>query len=60
MNGIDLIVDGGKLVAGLDDNSGNRWGHTVGNKLFVWRSGIGIDARSSSTNCCAPCAYMAS
>ena len=41
---LDLIVDGGQLVAGLDDNTGNRWGHTVGNKLFVWRSGIGIDA----------------
>ena len=42
---LDLIVDGGRLVAGLDDNSGNRWGHTVGNRLFVWRSGIGIDAQ---------------
>jgi hypothetical protein len=42
---LDLIVDGGQLVAGLDDNTGNRWGHTVGNKLFVWRSGIGIDAQ---------------
>ena len=42
---LDLIVDGGQLVPGLDDNSGNRWGLTVGNKLFVWRSGVGIDAQ---------------
>jgi hypothetical protein len=42
---LDLIVDGGQPVDGLDDNSGNRWGHTVGNKLFVWRSGVGIDAQ---------------
>jgi hypothetical protein len=41
---LDLIVDGGALVGGLDDNAGNRWGQTVGNRLFVWRSGIGIDA----------------
>ena len=41
---LDLIVDGGQLVGGLDDNLANRWGKTVGNKLFVWRSGIGIDA----------------
>lgn len=42
---LDLIVDGGRLVDGLDSNAGNRWGLTVGNKLFVWRSGIGIDAK---------------
>ena len=41
---LDLIVDGGQLVRGLDDNAGDRWGKTVGNALYVWRSGIGIDA----------------
>ena len=41
---LDLIVDNGQLVSGLDDNTGDRWGQTVGNKLFVWRSGVGIDA----------------
>ncbi|MCU1399472.1 MAG: hypothetical protein JWN62_2581 [Acidimicrobiales bacterium] len=41
---LDLIVDNGQLVPGLDDNTGNRWGETVGNKLFVWRSGVGVDA----------------
>jgi hypothetical protein len=42
---LDLIVDNGQLVNGLDDNTANRWGHTVGNELFVWRSGVGIDAQ---------------
>jgi hypothetical protein len=41
---LDLIVDGGHLVDGLDSNAGNRWGRTVGNALYVWRSGIGVDA----------------
>ena len=42
---LDLIVDGGKLTAGLDSNAGDRWGRTVGNTLYVWRSGLGIDAQ---------------
>ncbi len=41
---LDLIVDNGALVSGLDDNTANRWGKTVGDVPFVWRSGIGIDA----------------
>lgn len=41
---LDLIVDGGKLVGGLDDNTADRWGKTVGNTLLVWRSGLGVDA----------------
>ena len=42
---LDLIVDGGILTTGLDTNVGNRWGRTVGNALYVWRSGVGIDAQ---------------
>ncbi len=42
---LDLIVDGGQLVDGLDSNKANQWGKTVGNALYVWRSGIGIDAQ---------------
>jgi hypothetical protein len=41
---LDLIVDAGKPVPGLHDNVGNRWGKTVGNELYVWRSGVGVDA----------------
>ena len=39
---LDLIVDGGAPVAGLADNSGGRWGYTLGNAKYVWRSGIGV------------------
>jgi hypothetical protein len=39
-----LIVDGGAPVAGLESNVGNRWGRTLGNRLFVWRSGVGVTA----------------
>lgn len=39
-----LIVDGGKPVDDLDENPGAKWGATVGNKVFVWRSGVGVTA----------------
>lgn len=38
---LDLLVDGGRVVPGLDANRGGAWGKTLGNKLFVWRSGVG-------------------
>lgn len=38
---LDLLVDGGHVVPGIADNSNGRWGQTLGNKLYVWRSGIG-------------------
>ncbi|MBV8295588.1 MAG: hypothetical protein JO085_02025 [Acidimicrobiia bacterium] len=37
-----LIVDGGAPVAGLDQNLRGQWGATLGNRLFVWRSGVGV------------------
>jgi hypothetical protein len=41
---LDLIVDHGRPVSYLNDNTGDRWGRTVGNAYYVWRSGIGITA----------------
>lgn len=41
---LDLLVDGGRVVAGLDSNLHGRWGKTLGNKLYVWRSGVGETA----------------
>src|SRR5256886_10239534 len=35
---LDLMVDGGQAVPGLDSDSNNKWGATLGNKVFVWRS----------------------
>lgn len=37
-----LLVDNGQIAPGIDNNVGNRWGATLGNKLYVWRSGIGM------------------
>lgn len=39
---LDLIVDGGQVSPRINDNSGNRWGATLGNDLYVARSGIGV------------------
>jgi hypothetical protein len=44
---LDLIVDHGASVPGLADANNGLWGGTVGNKIYVWRSGIGVDARGN-------------
>jgi hypothetical protein len=41
---LDLMVDGGKPVPGLNSDSNDKWGSTLGNKVFVWRSAVGVDA----------------
>ena len=38
---LPLIISNGRLNAALDDSS--KWGHTLGNAVRVWRSGIGVD-----------------
>lgn len=37
-----LIVDNGQPIPGLDTDDLNKWGATLGNKVQVWRSGIGV------------------
>ena len=39
---LDLLVDGGKPVPGLNANDTTQWGYTLGNQIYVWRSGIGV------------------
>lgn len=41
---LDLIVDNGVPAAGLNANDNRRWGATLGGKVQVWRSGLGITA----------------
>ena len=41
---LDLLVQNGRPVAGLDANDTSRWGATLGNAVYVWRSGLGITA----------------
>ncbi len=44
---LDLIVDNGQPVAGLNANDNIRWGATLGGKVQVWRSGLGITANGA-------------
>jgi len=41
---LDLLVDHGQPVTGLDPNDTTKWGFTLGNAVYVWRSGVGITA----------------
>jgi len=44
---LSLLVDGGKPVPGLNANDTTQWGFTVGNQVYVWRSGLGITANGA-------------
>jgi hypothetical protein len=44
---LDLMIDNGQEVPGLDSDSNNKWGATLGNKVFVWRSAVGVDAQGA-------------
>jgi hypothetical protein len=41
---LDLIVDGGQAVAGLNGADHSHWGSTLGGAVYVWRSGVGVTA----------------
>ena len=41
---LDLIVDGGKPVPGLNAADTTQWGATLGDQVYVWRSGLGVTA----------------
>ena len=51
---LGLIVDHGTLVPGLDDANSSLWGGTVGNQIYVWRSGVGVDARGNLVYAAGP------
>jgi hypothetical protein len=44
---LSLIVDNGQPVADIDSGTNGKWGWTVGNKVQVWRSGIGVTANGA-------------
>ncbi len=41
---LDLLVSNGQPVPGLDASDTSRWGFTLGNQVYVWRSGVGVTA----------------
>jgi hypothetical protein len=51
---LGLIVDHGALVPGLDNADSSLWGGTVGNQIYVWRSGVGVDARGNLVYAAGP------
>jgi len=44
---LDLLVDNGQPVPGLYPNDTTRWGFTLGNAVYVWRSGVGVTANGA-------------
>ena len=41
---LDLLVDHGKPIPGLNASDTTQMGFTLGNAVYVWRSGLGITA----------------
>ena len=41
---LDLLVRNGHEVSGLQANDTSKWGFTLGNAVYVWRSGLGVTA----------------
>jgi hypothetical protein len=39
-----LLVDNGQLNPALRENDTTLWGATLGNNVYVWRSGVGVTA----------------
>jgi len=44
---LDLLVNNGRPVPGLESNDTTKWGFTLGNAVYVWRSGLGITANGA-------------
>jgi hypothetical protein len=41
---LDLLVSNSKPVPGLNASDTSKWGFTLGNAVYVWRSGLGVTA----------------
>jgi Phosphodiester glycosidase len=41
---LNLLVDNGQPVPGLNAADTTQWGNTLGNAIYVWRSGLGVTA----------------
>ena len=44
---LSMLVDGAQNLAAGDPNDTHRWGATLGGRVYVWRSGVGVDARGN-------------
>lgn len=41
---LDLLVDNGQPAPGLNSSDTTQWGATLGDQVYVWRSGLGVTA----------------
>lgn len=44
---LDLLVNNARPVAGLQANDTTKWGATLGNSVYVWRSGLGVTSNGA-------------
>ncbi|HUY85785.1 MAG TPA: phosphodiester glycosidase family protein [Acidimicrobiales bacterium] len=44
---LQLLVDNGSPVPGLNASDTTKWGLTLGNQIYVWRSGLGITSNGA-------------
>jgi hypothetical protein len=44
---VDMLVDHGQVTPGLNADDTSEWGFTLGNQIFVPRSGVGITANGA-------------
>lgn len=51
---LKLLVDHGRLARGIAANRQANWGATVGNRKYVWRSGVGERADGTIVNVVGP------
>ncbi len=51
---LSLIVDNGAVTPGVATESSAQWGGTVGNRIYVWRSGVGVDAHGNLVYAAGP------
>ncbi|MHB8671852.1 MAG: phosphodiester glycosidase family protein [Acidimicrobiales bacterium] len=57
---LSLLVDRGRPVSGLARDSLAKWGATLGNRVLVWRSGIGVTAAGALVYAAGPGLSVAS
>ncbi len=56
---LNLIVDHGAMVKGLDNNDNSVWGQTLSGGSFVWRSGVGVTANGAIVYAAGPALSIA-
>jgi len=51
---LTLLVDHGQVVPGINADTQQTWGSTIGSKKYVWRSGIGVTASGGLVSVIGP------